>query len=113
MKTHILTVWFAALLLLVACQTLNGPQTLQDRIQYAKASVTTSYRTIGSLAQRGRITKAEGKKLITDADTVKTSILVAEASLNGGDIPNAANALDLATRGLVALEAYLKTKDGQ
>lgn len=103
----------AMLALIVSCATMNGPQTLQDRIQYAKASVTAAYRTIDVLAQRGRITKAEGRILIDKADSAKAALSASEAALTAGNSGDASQALDMALKGLTALETYLKSKEQQ
>jgi hypothetical protein len=114
----LLAQWFAIFAifstgLIVACQSLQPPQTTEDRIQYAKASLTATYKSIDDLAVRKRITRAEGLQFLARADEARSIIMSAEGALSSGSV-NVANAhLGAATSLLEALQSTLKKRGAQ
>jgi hypothetical protein len=98
------------LALCVGCASFQKPETIQDKLGYATATLTASYKTIGALAQRGRITKAEGAKLLSDADGVETSLNATRAALSAGATGDADAALNIGLSALVSLEKSLQEK---
>lgn len=95
----------------VACQTLQGPRTTEDRIQYAKASLTATYKSIEILAIRKRISKDDGLRLLARADDARTALIAAETALIAGNGNDASTQLSSALGVLTALESALKEKE--
>lgn len=98
------------LALCVGCAAFQKPETIQDKLGYATATLTGAYKTIGALAQRGRITHAEGVKLLSDADGVETALRATRAALSAGADGDASAALNVAIAALLALEKTLQEK---
>lgn len=110
---HFLSALFMALVgfALIGCAgPLHRPETTQDKLGYAQATLTGAYKTIASLAQRKRITHAEGVKLLIDADQVETALNASKAALSAGAFEDANKALSLAQKALMALEKTLQEK---
>lgn len=101
---------FLILALCVGCASFQKPETIQDKLGYATATLTASYKTIGALAQRKRITHAEGVKLLSEADQVETALNATKAALSAGAFDDANKALSLAQSALMALERTLQEK---
>jgi flagellin-specific chaperone FliS len=100
------------LLSLVACQTFTAPQTTTDKIMFAYATVSSSYRTIANLAQRKTITKDQGLLLIKRTDEAKAMVDVAKAALDKGDVSAAEATLTAASAILTEVESSLKDHGG-
>lgn len=104
--------WLACCMLVLAsaCGTLQAPQTNQDRLAYAYAGLAGTYQTIAGLADRGRLSKAEGRAAIDRADAIRLSLDSARLAMGQGNDKEAVAALNAALYALQAIENHLKTK---
>lgn len=103
--------WLAALCLmfLAGCAQLGleKPQSLEDRIQYGKASVSAAYRTIGDMVGAKTLTAAKGAQAFAKVEAVEKQVLLAETLLKGGKPTDALSTINLALAALTAVRAEL------
>lgn len=107
--------WLAALCLmfLAGCAqfALEKPQSLDDRIQYARAGVTAAYRTLGDMVGARSVSKAKGLEVFTKLEAVEKQLTLAETLLKGGKPTDALSAVNLALAALTAVRAELAKKE--
>lgn len=109
--------WLAALCLmfLAGCAqfALEKPQSLEDRIQYGKAGVSASYRTLGDLVAAKTLTQAQGAQAFAKIEAVEKQVLLAETLLKGGKPQDALSTINLAIAALTVVRADLAAKNSK
>lgn len=98
------------LCLIQSCAQLGytKPETTEDKIYTAYATVGAAYQTIADLAKRNAVTKEQGMRLIDRADKAKNLLDSASAAMDDRIESDAVNALNFAVQILTALETELK-----
>jgi hypothetical protein len=110
--------WLAAVLMalllglsvvwLEGCSTLAKPQTMNQRIAYAEATLVAVYETIGSLKTSGRIDAAKRDELVKEADKAGIAVDAARTALANGLPDDALGRLQAAQAILVTLQRTLQ-----
>lgn len=117
MKRQILNpaAWLAALILMVlagcAQFALERPQSLEDRIQYGKASVSAAYRTVGDMVGARTMTPTRGAATFRRLESVESQLAIAEVLLKDGKPQDALSTINVALAALTAIRAQLATKE--
>lgn len=116
MKTALNPVaWLAALCLMVlaGCSqfALEKPQSVEDRLQYAKAGIAASYRTLGDVVGARTVSASRGAKLFADLDAAEKQVALAETLLKGGKPQDALSTINFALAALTAVRAQLAAKE--
>ena len=113
MKRFTLFLATLALALLTACAAIGSatPDTFNQRLAVASASVTEVRHTATTLLQAGRITVVDAQNIQAQADVAREGLNVARG-MAGTDVTAASTRLDVANAALRALQAYLITKQG-
>jgi hypothetical protein len=105
MKPLLLTL---AILALAGCQTLGlaPAQTLDQKLAYGYAGVTTALNTIAQATTAGQLTSIQATNANALALQVK-SVLDSARALEGSNVTAAQNDLQLAMSSLTAVQTYL------
>lgn len=100
-----------ALSVLTACAALGveSPDTFNQRLAVAAASVTEVRVTATTLLVAGKISVADAQNIQQQADVAREGLNVARG-LSATSIPAAATRLEVATAALRALQTYLIAK---
>lgn len=98
---------------LVACAALGQPtpQTFNQKLLVATATVTEARNTAATLLQAGKISAADAQNIQAQADVAREGLNVARG-LAGTDLAAASTRLEVANAALRALQTYLLTKQG-
>lgn len=99
---------FAFILILAGCATLAKPETFDQRVAYAMASVTAVRQTATDLLTRDRITVEQAIFVQAKADEARWYLDLAKAT---PDPREAQDKLQTALTILTALEASLKSSE--
>ena len=100
---------YLLLLLLSGCVALGlqQPQTTEDKFQYAKATASAAYRTIGDLKSQGRITANDGIQYFNRVENLEKQLSEVESLVKLKDA-TADRKVDAILKTLLAIEAELK-----
>jgi hypothetical protein len=100
------------LTVIAACGTLGlqAPQSVEDRLQYGKASVSAAYRTLGDLVAARTVSGAEGAEYFGKLDSVEQQLKLAESLAKNGKPTDAQSTITLALNALVAIRSELASK---
>lgn len=103
----------AVILVLSACSSMGlvSPQTFNEKVAVAYASVTQVRSAATTLVVSKKITKADAQNVQTQADAARAGIDVAR-TLHKTDIAAGATKLTTVLQSLEALQAYLQSKGG-
>lgn len=98
---------------LTACAALGveSPDTFNQRLAVAAASVTEVRNTATTLLVAGKISVADAQNIQQQADVAREGLNVARG-LSATSIPAASTRLEVATAALRALQTYLIAKQG-
>lgn len=107
-----LAVVAAALLAGCANLGLEAPQNAEDRIQYAKATIGATYRTIGDQVAAKAVTPQAGAGYFARVESVEKQVAVAEQLLRAGKPTDTVSTLNLALQALTVIRAELAAKKG-
>lgn len=106
--------WLAALLMmfLAGCSSLQleKPQSVEDRVQYAKAGVAAAYRTLGDLIAARSVAPDQGAALFSKLEGVEKQVGLADTLLRAGKPTDALSTVNLALNALTALRAELAAR---
>ena len=109
-KLFLAVVSFAVL---TACAAIGSatPDTFNQRLAVAAASVTEMRHTATTLLQANKISVADAKNIEAQADVAREGLNIARG-MSGVDLNAANTRLDVANAALKALQSYLITKQG-
>lgn len=93
-------------LFIAGCMSLP-PLTAEDKVMHAQAQITAAYNTVADLAEQGRITKEQGKEMLTLVDEAKAALILAKSALGTSAEEGQLRALSTI---LLKLETTLKEK---
>ncbi len=106
------TAWlmFLCALLLSACAQLGleKPQSLDDQIQYGKAALTASYRTLGDQVAAKTISAQKASTVFARLEAIEKSVQVADDLRINGKPQDALQTITLALNALTLIRNELK-----
>ena len=95
--------------LLVACASLVTPTSFDQQLAYTLGQTTAVRKTCIDLLDRSRISPNTGVECLTQTNAARSAVQTAKVL---GDSTGGRDQLEIAQRALVALETYLKEKEG-
>ncbi len=92
---------------------LEKPQSIEDRLQYGKAAVTASYRTVGDLVAGKAITKEQGAGYFQRIEGAERDLGTAESLMAVGKPAEASSKIAATLTILTAIRNELAAKAPQ
>jgi hypothetical protein len=89
---------------------LTAPQSLEDRVQYGKATVSAAYRTVGDQVASKQLTSDKGQAYFARLDQAEKQVTLAESLMKNGKPTDAMMTINLALAALVAIKGELEAK---
>jgi hypothetical protein len=98
--------------LLAACTSLGlqAPQSVEDRLQYGKASVSAAYRTLGDAVAARTVGVEQAGDYFKRLEGVEHQLRLAESLARGGKPTDAQSTITLALNALVLIRTELASK---
>ena len=111
MRTIYRTLLMAAAALLTACAMLGSPtpQTFNQKLAVAVATVTEARNTATTLLAAGKISAADAQNIQAQADVAREGLNVARG-LSSTDLTAASTRLEMTNAALRALQTYMIAK---
>lgn len=98
--------------LLAACSSLGlqAPQSVEDRLQYGKASVSAAYRTLGDAVSARVVSVDQANDYFKRLEGVEHQLRLAETLARTGKSIDAQSTITLALNALVLIRTELASK---
>ena len=98
--------------LLAACSSLGlqAPQSVEDRLQYGKASVSAAYRTLGDAVAARTVSVEQAGNYFKRLEAVEQQLHLAEGLARCGKPTDAQSTITLALNALVLIRTELAGK---
>lgn len=101
-----------AMVFLAACagtQPLEKPQSFEDRVQYARAGISASYRTVGDLVASRQLDPLKASEAVRKLDDLDAQVSLASSLMAQGKPTDAELTLSTVTRLLLVVRSSLAT----